>query len=303
MHGFPDIPEFSDDQIKECIGSGDPRPLLFELYKLVAEVALNVASISPDSPAYRNPPALHAAIVSGLANRCARLMVSVGKLSCGGYGGESASILTRCVVETAIVLRWLTESTDQGDVFRRYIVDGLRPDLKLEEHIEQCIADRDGEKTVIEQRMLRSIERSRRDAGMDRATVESSKGMPDLKTIMIDRLDYENEGYIGVQRMLSQFVHGRWSDLRSHYIERDGSGAFRLKDVDEAPIHANLLLLGVVLVTDAARSVFSFFLQGDDLRAEFDEYCATIRARAYAADAIRSHRDNDLVDDDDGNRA
>ena len=295
LDGFPKPPKFSDEFFEECRASRDSRPLLFEWFKFFGLLALSVASIARETVGYRSVPSLQKAVVEGLANRSSRLMLSIGKLSCDGLGGESAAILARSVVESAIILRWLTESDNPDDVFRRYVAGGLKADLVLEDHIESCIAERNGCRTVREKRMLDSIQRSRDDANFTREEIERSKGMPDMKTIMTKSLGMEDAQYIGVQRMLSQFVHGTWSDLRSHYIEKQDNGTFRKKDVEEAPLHPNLLLLSAVVVSEAVQSVFRFFVGDDSLTYEFGLYVEAARQGVFEADKIKSLGDEDII--------
>lgn len=295
MDGFPAYPEFSPDLERDCQEAKDPKPLLFEWFKFFGELILDVGSIAPETSGYLVRPPRQKAVVEGLTNRCSRLMFSIGRLTCDGKGGESAAILARCLIETAIVLRWLTESKDSADVFGRYLVAGLKPDIELEDHILSSINQRDGKRTVREQRMLESIQRSRDEAGYTREQVECSKAMPDLKEIMTKALGMGSEQYIGAQRMMSQFVHGRWSDLRAHYISMDGAGAFQKKDIYEVPVHSNVFTVGGIAVANAARSVFGFFVGDGALECEFVDYLGTAIDGLLAADAIRSSGDEDLV--------
>lgn len=296
MEGFPDYPEISEELLDECQRTRDPRPILFEWFKHIAEVVLSVGSVAPETSGYLIRPPLQRAVVEGMTNRCARLMVSIGKLVCEGKGGESAAILSRCVFETSILIRWLTESEDPNDVLNRYIISGLKSDLDLEEYIESCVDARGGRVTIREQRMLDSIESSRSEAGFDKDGVKSGKGMPDLKTIMLEHLGLTEEHYLGIQKAPSNFVHGSWNDLRSHYIRLGSDGKFVKKDVDEALVHPNVLTVCAIQVAQAARSAFSFLVGDPRLEDEFDDFLQEAEEAILSADSIKSKNDNDLLD-------
>ncbi len=95
--------------------------------------------------------------------------------------------------------------------------------------------------------------------------------------------------------MMSQFVHGTWTDLRAHYLKKDECGHFTLKDIDDAPLHANILWLTSLLVADALESLFGYMVGDQALRDEFGLYLAKIRAGVTWADSLRSKGDNDVV--------
>lgn len=73
---IPDPPKFSDDQIKKCRDSGDFMPMLFEWYKFVGHLCIFFALIMSESPAVREFPPIQYSVLTGLLNRCARLMLA-----------------------------------------------------------------------------------------------------------------------------------------------------------------------------------------------------------------------------------
>lgn len=294
LHGFPEIPKFETELLEQCKKEGDPMPLLFEWFKLVGVLAINVGSIAPETTGYLIRPKVHRAVASGLACRCGRLMFSIAKLSAGGLGGESAAILCRCIAETAVVLEWLTSHDNTNEAFQRYLADGLKTDIKLEDEIRSSISDRNGQTLAIERRMLDSIERSRSDAELERSDIEDTKKLPDIKSMMTS-LGLDDRHYLGVQRMMSQFVHGTWTDLRSHYISKEESGDFSLKDIDDAPLHPNVFWLTVLSVSRTLKAHFDYMVGDEQLRLEFNLYIEQIREGVMWADNLRSAGDNDIV--------
>src|SRR6266511_4389085 len=79
---LPSPPEFSPELVERCEQSGDFRPLLFEWYKHVGVAALQLANIALDSPALRRVSPVQYAVLTGLLNRCSRLMLANMRLSC-----------------------------------------------------------------------------------------------------------------------------------------------------------------------------------------------------------------------------
>lgn len=290
---FPEMPEFSAELLADCERRGDPMPLLFEWFKLIGVLAINVGSIAPETTGYLVRPKAHRAVASGLACRCGRLMYSIAKLSTNGLGGETSAILGRCIAESALVLEWRTSSDGATDKFQRYLADGLKTDIQLEDEIHASIAARGGDVLAIERRMLDSIARSRADAGMDRPEIEGTKKLPDVKSMM-EMLGRSDRHYLGVQRMMSQFVHGTWTDLRSHYLKKNECGDFTLKDIDDAPLKANILWLTSLLVTDALESLFGYMVGDKTLRDQFGLYLMEIRDGVAWADSLGSRGDNDV---------
>lgn len=144
----PVIPE---SQLKQCRETGDFRPVLFEWYKYVGTVCNYYASIRQDSPALREIPAQHYVILTGLLNRCSRLMLANVVLSHQGRFGETTSIIDRCIFESSIKAIWLCTLRDQ-DAFVRFIADGLKSELELKREIEKNILTRNTKKMVIEER-------------------------------------------------------------------------------------------------------------------------------------------------------
>jgi len=228
---FPDSPPvFEDSLVKRCQESRDYRPILFEWYKHVGKLCNRAACLEPDSPAFRGLPPVYYAVLVGLLNRCSRLMVANVRLSCTKRYGETTLLLDRSIAETAIKVLWLCKQGDD-ESFVRYLADGLKNDLKLKSQILQNVESRGGQKLVIEERMLRSIERCIQWSGLNESLVENAKKLPDLAS-MYRTLGLDESFYTGLQRMGSHAVHGTWSDLVFHYLTvQDGRG-FRPRDHD-----------------------------------------------------------------------
>ena len=216
---LPEPPVIEEELIEECRESRDFRPILFEWYKYVSILANTAACIAPRSPAFRDIPPVHFAVLIGLLNRCSRLMLSNTALSSTGHFGETTRLIDRCIAESAIKIQWLCDK-DNDDSFRRFLADGLKKDLELRRHIEENIATRNGDVLVIESRMLESIRDTISKAALTEQDVIDSKKLPDLYAMCRD-IQLSDLVYTSLQRMGSHAVHGTWSELVLNYLRSD----------------------------------------------------------------------------------
>jgi hypothetical protein len=267
------LPEFDPEMVERCRDRGEPMPLMFEWFKHVALLAIDVAATSPSQPGHLPRDRVHLGVLRGLLNRCARLMLSTVKLAHERRGGESVALLARCIAESALTAQWLIRKMED-DSFARYVGYAIRTDLKLKEVIDSNIAERGGEVLVIEERMLRSIERVASRAGTTVEAATATKKMPDIASMIRD-LGYPDQLYVTVQRIGSHAVHGSWTDLLFHYIEEQEDGSFTMTDTVDSVPHPNQLSMTALLVLDTMRSHSTFILHGapvlDALRKHFDQ--------------------------------
>jgi hypothetical protein len=218
-HLLPDPPTFSDELVEQCTQSRDFRPILFEWYKFVGIFCNVVACISPDSPAFRDIPPVHYAVLVGLLNRCSRLMLSNIRLSSTRKYGETTSLLDRSISESAVKIQWLCHK-NSSESFGRYLADGLKQDLRFKKQIEKNINNRNGNILVIEQRMLSSINECIQLSRLSEQEIVDAKRLPDFASMCND-LNLGDLFYTAIQRMGSHAVHGTWSELVFNYLRHD----------------------------------------------------------------------------------
>lgn len=254
---LPDPPQFSDEEMRNCRESGDFMPVLFEWYKFVGHLCIFFAQLKRESPAAREITPIHFAILTGLLNRCSRLMLSNIALSHNGRFGETTALLDRCIFESCLKVDWLChKGTDES--FQRYLAGGLKTEIELEKEITGNIAERDGIEVLnIEKRMLLSVERHISAAGLSREEINEAKKLPDVSAMLRD-LGHERLMYVVAQRLGSHHVHGTWPSLLLHYLEVDDDGNFSLRDHD-CETHPNQFVMISLQVLGAVRS-FSVYL-------------------------------------------
>jgi len=258
---MPEPPKFSADQIKKCRDSGDFMPILFEWYKFVGHLCIFFALIKRESPAVRDFPSIQYSILTGLLNRCARLMLANIALSHNGRFGETTALLDRCIFESCVKIMWLCHQGTE-DAFRRYLADGLKTEVELSAEIRSNIADREENLVlVIEQRMLRSIERHMKLAGLSEDAIVKTKKLPNTAAMIAD-LGHQRLMYVVGQRIGSHHVHGTWPSLLMHYLEED-DGELVLRDHD-CDTHPNQFVMVPMLVLAAMAAYIEFILDSSE---------------------------------------
>ena len=258
---LPDPPAITENDLKQCRESGDFCPILFVWYKFVGALCVTFACLRRESPALREVPEVEYSILIGILNRCARLMFSNIALSHEGKFGETTSIIDRCIFESCVILTWLCR-THESDRFTRYIANGLRTELELEDQILGNVAAREGVSLAIEERMLESVNRCIRDSGLTKLDIANTKKMPDMAS-MISATGKSRLMYTVGQRIGSHHVHGTWVSLKMHYLQEDENGVLGPRDHD-CPTHVNQYVYIPVVVLDAMSAFVEYvFPQGD----------------------------------------
>lgn len=225
---LPDPPVFPDEMVERCRQGRDFRPMLFEWYKYVGTLCNVMACLSPDSPALSKIPSVHYAVLIGLLNRCSRLMVANVRLSCTRRYGETTRLLDRSIAESAVKIQWLCHK-DDPECFRRFLADGLKEDLKLQQYIEENVRESGSGAVVIEIQMLDSIRRCIDLSELSEQEICEAKPLQDFASMCRD-LDLGDLFYTAIYRMGSHAVHGTWSDLVFNYLRYENGNGFYLRD-------------------------------------------------------------------------
>ena len=261
---IPLPPRITEEQLAQCRDAGDYCPVLFEWYKYVGVLCNFSASIRGDSPAIREIPPLHYAVLVGLLNRCSRLMLANVALSHEGLFGETTSIIDRCIFESAVKTIWLCTKRDD-ESFLRFIADGLKTEIEFKEKIEKNISEQGGTPLTIESRMLKSIDNYILSSGLSTDQIVAAKKLPDL-ALMIDEIGHDRLLYIVGQKIGSHHVHGTWPSLKLHYLQ-ENEGILGPRDHD-CPTHVSQYMFIPLFVLQAMRSFVEFiFREGEDAEA------------------------------------
>jgi hypothetical protein len=196
---------------------------------------------------------------------------------------ETSTILSRLAFETIVNVRYLIANfgPELVDSFLRV---SLRHERRLWDTIQANIQERGGAVLPIEERILKSVDRAARIAGIALDNV-------DLK----DRAPWGGKGlrqkaaavgferpYLAVFGGMSHNVHGSWQDLYQFHLETDEQGAFTPKLDWGRPRPQPLLALGHLALY--AVSDFLTFIGGDAAMDQLREKFRDLAARISSVD-------------------
>jgi hypothetical protein len=226
-------PRISPELQARCEATADYVPLLFEWFRYAGILSATVSAITPASPGLRRVPPVHLAILRGLLLRCAKLMNAAMCLGSEAAFRETLAILVRCILESAVKVRWLC-STTAPDRYRRFMADGLKRELKFKATIKENIKSRGGLPLPIESRLLASIDRFLDMSGLTEDEVRETDQLCNFAD-MCATLDLPGPFYPVVQGMGSHAVHGTWGDLLENHLQYTPDGRFDLRLSSPAP--------------------------------------------------------------------
>jgi hypothetical protein len=197
----------------------------------------------------------------GLLSRCHRLMASNLEFFQRNKYGEATLIIDRCLLESAVKIRWLSQDGSE-ERLQRYLEDSIRHDIELRDIIRTNIDERGGTVQVIEDRMLRSIQRHMDAAGIAEADVPSLRRMPDLASLTRD-IGEPRLMYTVIGKLASHHVHGTWGSLLATYLDEVGPDSFEPRS-RAIPSHVNQYVMHPLMVLSACRDYLSYNLDGSE---------------------------------------
>jgi hypothetical protein len=278
-----------------CNTADDFTNLSFELYKEVGIVVAITASCYVGMPG--NPRVLprNQAICAGLLVRIAKFMSAIVVLTATQESREVAMALMRCIMDTAVTIRFLILRNDSA-MYDEFVRRGLSPEAELFDLVQRNIAVRGGDTLPIEKRLLKTIDglleasrltitdipRQHRDWGGGLRNRLLALGIEDT--------------YVGSQRMPSHAIHGTWVDLLIHHLEQTENN-FLLK-TDFSRIDTRLLFPQSMTVLQAASEYLTGFFSTtlEDLKPffqRFDDLADRITRVEQAYEAwIQARRDS-----------
>lgn len=193
----------------------------FELTKEVTCFLIIVAGLC-ESDSTKKPKLLdkNTAIVVGSIIRLTKLYQSFLD-QIAQKRQEIVSILTRCIVETSINIKYLlNEISDKK--FQDFIIYSLLNEKDFYELINKNIDER-GYVLPIEERMLYSIKNSFEISNIDMEKMPQKKLNQWKKDGIFGRFkSVDMEGFYSLYSMLCHSAHGNWQDLILFNLEQEG---------------------------------------------------------------------------------
>jgi hypothetical protein len=196
---------------------------------------------------------------------------------------ETSSILSRLAFESIVNARYLIANFSP-ELVDSYIRHSLKHERRLLNRIQANAAQRGGELLSIEERMIKSINRAARIAGVSLDGIDpndrSNWGNKNLreKTKAVG-LEGAYEAIFGG---MSHNVHGSWHDLYQFHLETDEDGAFTPNLEWGRPRPQPLFALGLLSV----EAIYHFFgfIGGDATLGQVRERLEGLTGRLLAAD-------------------
>jgi hypothetical protein len=175
------------------------------------------ASILPPPTIHWNR---HEAVLVGHLVRLYKLLSALLDQTCQ-HRRETSFVFARlafeCIVNTLFLIK-----NDREEVTDSYIEYSMRHEKRLRDQIRHNISKRGGEILQIEERMLRSIEASAKNSGVDLDQINPPKNWGG-KNIFEKATEVGlEEAYLGAFAGPSHSVHGNWQDLLEYHLDVEG---------------------------------------------------------------------------------
>jgi hypothetical protein len=232
LHHFQNVTktEISENEVREFTRESDFVGKCVDLLIEAGSYLVCASSIYPRPEGWNRSEA----IIGGSLIRMTKLLDAILDQTCR-HRLETSFILSRLLFETCVNTAYLMADPKE-EQFTSFIAYSLQNEGKLLSRIEENVASRNGEILPIEERMLRSIQKTFDESGFQREDLPA-KRMRDWSPLSIrDRADLLGlvDWYDTIYANGSQIVHGNWSDLYQHHLVREGI-YFRSKPSFKAP--------------------------------------------------------------------
>ena len=216
--------EITEEMLEACRAKDQFGALVYELYKetgsLVCVSSAAFVGDKGDTIKFdRNQ-----AICAGLLIRVSKLMTSVVKLSADIEHGETVQALNRCIIESAVNLRYLLLK-DNDEIYDKFVKNALVAERELYDMIQGNIKARNGALLAIEHSMLESINDTCEQSGLavDEINPRAGRWGGSIRD-KLTALGYDWSAYTVFERIPSHAVHGDWVDIVKNHVLPKGDG-------------------------------------------------------------------------------
>ena len=216
--------EVTEEMLEACRADDQFGPLVYELYKEAGGLVCVTSAASFGAKGDAMKFDRNEAICAGLLVRISKLMASIIKLSADIEHGEAVQALNRCIIESAVNLRYLLLK-DDDEVYDRFVKNGLVAERELYDMIQKNITARGGEQLAIEQGMLNSIKETCELSGLAVEEIDPKAGSwGGSFRDRLTSLGYDWPSYTVLERIPSHAIHGDWVDLVKNHLLPKGDG-------------------------------------------------------------------------------
>ena len=210
--------EVTEEMLQTCRQEWQFGALVYELYKEAGVLVHVSTTIHLDDTADAIKLNRNQAICAGLLIRIVKYMLSAVKLSADVEHGETVQALNRCIIESAVNLRYLLIK-DNDEVYDRFVKNSLVAERELYDTIQGNIKGRGGEQLAIEQSMLNSIKDTCEQSGLTVEEINPNAGSwGGSFRDRLTTLGYDWPAYTALERIPSHAIHGDWVDLVKNHL-------------------------------------------------------------------------------------
>lgn len=204
---------------------------------------------------------------------------------------ETSFIFGRLIFETIVSIRFLIKNFSP-ELIDSYVKNSFKHEARLRNTITKNIAERNGEVLPIEDRMMKSIDRSFKNAGIELSDVSGQNERNwGGKNIFEKAQDVGlEESYLGAFAGPSHSVHGAWHDVYSHNLNTEGDLQFQ-PNIEWGHPRPQLLFACAQLTIPVLDEYFGFMVGGDlqeDIRKRLVDLSSRIVAIVEAHEAYLS---------------
>lgn len=196
---------------------------------------------------------------------------------------ETGTILSRLAFETIVNVRYLIANFSP-ELVNSLVRHSLKHERRLHDTIQANIRERGGDVLHIEQRMLNSIDRASRIAGVMLDSVDLKDRAPwggkDLRQ-KAAAVGLE-QPYLAVFGGMSHNVHGSWHDLYHFHLATDEAGVFTPNLDWGRPRPQPLFALGHLALSAVAD--YLIFIGGEATFDQLRQQLADLGARIESVD-------------------
>lgn len=220
----------------------------------------------------------HAAICGNMV-RLYKLLHSVLDQTCQRRQ-ETSFILSRLVFETLVNIRYMIKEFSP-ELIDSYIAYSFRHERKLRDVVQENISARDGEALPIEDRMLKSINRSAAAAGVVLDDINSRQNSPWGGKNLFDKSQAVGleSAYLAAFGGASHSVHGNWHELYGNHLHWDEKEGFTPNLDWHRPRPQVLFAISTLVV--GTLDIYFDFMRGRQAAETFEKPLSDLHDRIF----------------------
>src|SRR5581483_6426697 len=189
---------------------------------------------------------------------------------------ETSFMLGRLVFEAAVNIRFLIQNFSK-DLIDSYVQYSLRHERRLRDRINCNIQARSGVVIPIEDRMLKSIERTAKASGISLDDIDLGDRRPWGGKNIFERAASVGleDAYLAAFGGMSHGIHGNWQEIYGHHLDWEEGGEFRPHTHWREPRPQILFALGLIVIDTI--DLYFPFIGGKEVGEHFNSLLTDLK--------------------------